>query len=77
MSEGNEEFNVAANESFIKFLTKKAKYSERESETMIEEYKIFKNRLCELHICDKTNNEIIRLYKYQQNFHTSISHISS
>ena len=53
MRENDKEFNMIGEES-LKILISKAKYTGKESATILEEYKIFKKRLHELNSFDKT-----------------------
>ena len=53
MEEDDKEFNMIGEES-LKILISKAKYTGKESATILEEYKIFKKRLHELNSFDKT-----------------------
>ena len=60
MGEDDKEFNMIGEES-LKILISKAKYTGKESVTILEEYKIFEERLHELNSCDKTESELIQL----------------
>ena len=57
------EFNDVGEESLI-ILMRRAKYPDPEAEAIIEEYNIFKSRLIDLNLSDKTSSELIRLHEH-------------
>ena len=48
----------------LKKLTKKAKNTDEESDKILEEYKIFKDRLYQLNLAKRTDSELMRLNKH-------------
>ena len=59
----DEEFNVAGEESLITVL-KKAKYSDLETEKVLQEYRFFKERVRDLSLQDKSDSDLIRLHEH-------------
>ena len=66
----DKEFNIIGEQN-LKIILSKAKYSENESATIHSEYRIFKKRLHELNLIDKSESELIQrnehiLYKVHE-----------
>ena len=55
------EFNDVGEDS-LRVLMRRAKYPD--AEAILEEYNIFKSRLIDLNLSDKTSSELIRLHEH-------------